>query len=71
MNRTSVRSSDLASVGYDEAQLILEIEFRSGSIYQYFDVPAVVYQRLMTAESLGTYFHAVIRDHYAYRIVRP
>lgn len=44
MNRQTVNSSNLASVGYDEATSTLEIEFLNNSIYQYFDVPHHIYQ---------------------------
>jgi hypothetical protein len=42
MERKAVESSNLASVGYDEHEEILEIEFQHGGVYQYFDVPKKV-----------------------------
>jgi hypothetical protein len=71
MNRTAVSSSNLASVGYDAAQRILEIEFLTGSIYQYFNVPQSVYAGLMAAESHGRYFDANIKKAgYSYKQIR-
>ncbi len=64
MNRQHVSSSDLRSVGYDPAQMILEIEFNSGGIYQYLNVPETAYAALMKATSKGRYFHAYIKEHY-------
>lgn len=61
MERVPVESSHLASVGYDSASSTLEIEFRKGSIYQYFGVPEHVHQDLMTAPSKGTYFDRNIK----------
>lgn len=61
MVRTAVTSSNLASVGYDPRGRVLEIEFLNGSIYQYFNVPADVYQSLMSAGSHGRYFDAYIK----------
>ena len=66
MRRHHVRSSVLASVGYDEDAHTLEIEFHSGSVYRYFDVPSDVYDRLLAAESHGEYFSHHIRDQYPY-----
>jgi hypothetical protein len=66
MYRTSVSSSDLHSVGYDPTTRTLEIEFNSGSVYRYFDVPQNVYDGLMGASSHGTYFHAKIKENYRY-----
>jgi hypothetical protein len=64
MIRTRVQSSDLRSVGYDPTTQTLEIEFRSGGIYQFRGVPESVYRSLMQASSHGTYFHAHIKDRY-------
>jgi hypothetical protein len=70
MFRQSVSSSNLRSVGYDSIQMILEIEFNSGGVYQYFGVPESVYRGLMSASSHGEYFHAYIKDVYRFTRVR-
>lgn len=62
IERTPVRSSALRSVGYDQGQRVLEIEFTNGAVYQYFDVPAEVYGGLMAAESHGRYFNQAVRN---------
>lgn len=67
MNRISVSSSDLSSVGYDQNQQILEIEFNGGGVYQYSNVPEAEYNGLMNASSHGKYFHQHIKDRYSYR----
>jgi hypothetical protein len=64
MNRQSVESSNLASIGYDSENEILEVEFKHGGVYQYFDVPENVYEELMNADSHGIYFSANIRNDY-------
>jgi hypothetical protein len=61
MERAYVQSSDLASVGYDEQSLILEIEFNAGNVYQYFGVPKDIYDGLLSASSKGKYFHQYIK----------
>lgn len=66
MNRTSVSSSNVASVGHDRNTLTLEVEFRSGSVYQYFDVPETVCQELKNADSVGGYLNANIKNSYRY-----
>lgn len=70
MNRMPVNSSNIASVGYDSSSNILEIEFNSGSIYQYFNIPESEYQNLMNASSHGKYFAAKIKNNYKYRQIR-
>jgi len=42
----------------------LEVEFHSGGVYQYFDVPQSIYDALMHASSHGSYFHRHIKDQY-------
>ena len=41
MERQYVSSSNIASIGYDPDNQVLEIEFLSGAVYQYYDVPQV------------------------------
>lgn len=66
MNRQSVSSSNIASIGYDQASQTLEIEFLNGSIYQYFDIPQHVYGGLMSASSHGQYLAQNIKGYYRY-----
>lgn len=67
MKRESVESSNLASVGYDANNNVLEVEFKHGGVYQYTDVPQSVYEELMNAESHGKYFAANIRNDYEFQ----
>ncbi len=64
MDREAVASSSLRSVGYDSGRKILEVEFHSGGVYQYEEVPASVFEELTNAESKGRYFMNEIRDVY-------
>ncbi|MCC6453963.1 MAG: KTSC domain-containing protein [Caldilineaceae bacterium] len=71
MEREQVSSTNLASVGYDPATQILEIEFHSGGVYQYAGVPAALYEGLMAASSHGSYFdHFIKKAGYEYRRIR-
>lgn len=66
MRRRAVESTTVRSVGYQRRGEILEIEFQSGAVYQYVDVPARVYEEFLGAESKGKYFNREIRDGYAF-----
>lgn len=66
MDREPVDSSNVAAIGYDLDSATLEVEFHNGSVYQYFDVPAVVHAEFMQAESPGRFLHAQIRGVYRY-----
>lgn len=68
MNVTTVESATLATVAYDEARELLQLEFRSRAIYQYFGVPAAVHAALLCAPSKGSYFNRVIRGRFPYSL---
>lgn len=69
MDRQPVASSNIASIGYENETETLEVEFLNGSIYEYRNVPLVVYEELMSASSYGSYFNREIRTAYAYEKV--
>lgn len=62
MDRVPVNSTQLTSIGYDQVTSTLEVEFRKGGVYQYFDVSPQTHRQLMTAQSIGTYFNDMIRE---------
>ena len=64
MERTAVRSTDIAIIGYEKDTKNLELAFRTGSVYQYREVPEAIYQNLMSSPSHGIYFRDHIRDKF-------
>ncbi len=62
MQRTRVQSDAIRSVGYDPDTSVLEIEFASGAVYLYFDVPDQLHVGLMTADSHGGFYASFIRN---------
>lgn len=70
MRRAAVESSSIASLGYDPRRLLLEVEFRSGSVYLYRGVPIAVYEEVLCAESAGRAFNELVRDEYPYLRLR-
>ena len=66
MRREHVNSSAISSVGYDERSSVLEVEFQSGAVYDYFDVPPKVYRDLLKAPSKGSFVSRRIRDRYPF-----
>jgi hypothetical protein len=67
MVRADVTSSELRSVGYSEDDRVLEVEFRSGGIYQYFGVAAELHKGLLSAASVGRFFNEWIREKHFYQ----
>ncbi len=45
---------------------MLEIEFVSGSIYQYLEVEQETFADFLEAPSKGTFFNAHIKDEYSF-----
>jgi hypothetical protein len=66
MHRTDVSSSAISSVGYDERSAVLEVEFCSGAVYDYLQVPEKVYRDLLKAPSKGVFVSRRVRDRYEF-----
>ena len=67
MHRTTVESSNVASIGFDREAGILEVAYTSGGLYQYADVKPDEYAALMAAESKGRYLQRhFVREGRAY-----
>ena len=61
MDRTSVDSSLIKSLGYEVSSLTLEVEFHTGSVYQYLEVPSDIYEDLCSSDSVGKSFNALVK----------
>lgn len=64
MIQTSVESSNLAKVGWQDETLV--VQFKRGHMYRYSGVPLQVYNDLVDAESVGGYFSKNIAREYPY-----
>ena len=69
MRVTALESTTLVTVSYDDARELLQLEFCSRAVYQYFRVPAAVHQSLLDASSKGRYFNQAIRGRFPYRLI--
>jgi hypothetical protein len=66
MQREPVNSSNVVEVGYDPDSSTMEVLFRNGSLYQYFDIPQHEYDALRNAGSFGAYMNQNIKGRYRY-----
>ena len=64
MERRSISSSMIRSIGYDESISTLEIEFNSGAIWNYYDFSLTSWYEFDGAESHGKFFHSFIKNNY-------
>ena len=59
-----VASTMAKSLGYNEAQKLLQIEFQSGAVYQYQDVDEETWDAFQSAKSPGKFFNQEIKGRY-------
>ena len=62
MNLKPVVSSNIAGIGYDKEESRLCVQFQGGKCYEYADVPLETFVDLITAESTGKSFNALIKN---------
>ena len=70
MVNNMVLSREIEWIGYEHKRSMLQVEFIAGPIYQYENVPEVVYQEFLTAPSYGRFFESNIKNKYQTRKVR-
>ena len=67
MEMVKVKSSNIDKVGYQDNNLYIEFKGKPGkenTIYCFYDVPVKIYEELMAAISLGSYFSQYIKNEY-------
>lgn len=70
MDRKRVNSSAIRSIGYDERNRVLEVEFNDGRINQYSGVSAELHRRLVSAPSIVSYFRDNIEESFTAKRVK-
>ena len=68
MERVKVESSQVSSIGYQDG--ILEVEFNTGSIYEYRNVPQEHFKNLLNCDSVGKLFGSLIKNVYEFRKIQ-
>ena len=64
MQHHAVKSSRIASIGYDERASTLEIRFHDKSTWQYRGVPPRVFSLFLTVVSKGRFYDGVVKGKY-------
>ena len=70
MDRKKVSSSSIRSIGYDERNRVLEVEFNDGRVNQYSGVSAEVHRRLVGAPSIVSYFRDNVEESFTAKRLR-
>lgn len=64
MNHHPVKSSRIASVGYDETSSTLEIRFHRAGTLQYLGVPSRIFRDFLVVVSKGRFYDGVIKGKF-------
>jgi hypothetical protein len=67
MQRTGIAVNGIAQVGYEDGSEILEIEFTSGKVFQFFNVPPKMFDQLMDSQFKEFYYQNNIHDRFPYK----
>lgn len=67
MESYRINSTVIKTIQYDEENKILELEFWSGGVYQYKDLPKYMLEWLINAPSVWKFFEDNIRNYYYYK----
>jgi len=70
MINIDIQSSNLSSASYDTESSILNVTFKTGSIYEYEKVPWDVFTKLRMSESQGKFFNNNIAKVYSYKKIK-
>ncbi|GAA0640106.1 KTSC domain-containing protein [Brevundimonas lenta] len=62
-------SSVIRGFSYDEPKRRLRITFVSGDVYDYLDVPPMIFDGLRVAQSKGGFFASHIRERFTFERV--
>jgi hypothetical protein len=62
----SPESSNVVRFGYDEAGRVLQVEFKNGSVYGYYDVPEQLFNDMRNAVSKGQFLAQQVKGTYRY-----
>lgn len=61
-------SSAITRATYDSDSAVLDIWYKDGDRYSYFDVPIGVYEALVAADSAGEFVNREIKPSYRFEI---
>ena len=66
MKRQPIQSKSVRSAGHDPEENVLEVEFASGGVYRYLNVPPEVYDWFLKAGSKGAFINRIVKEQHAF-----
>ncbi|MEJ6023014.1 KTSC domain-containing protein [Ramlibacter sp. PS4R-6] len=64
LRRQAVQSEAVHSIGYDEDNWLLQVEFVGGKVFNYLRVPPEEYAKLRRAESVDRFLKREVERYY-------
>jgi hypothetical protein len=68
MEMVPIDSDGVRAIGYDPATQTMHVEFETGALFEYYEVPPDVYQTFMASSAKGSFVSQVLEP--GYRSVR-
>lgn len=62
-----VQSTNIKGIGFAESKLILQVQFNNGTVYQFYEVPEIIYNQFNAAQSKGRFFQMHVKDLYKFK----
>lgn len=59
-------SSTILRFGYEEQDRVLKVEFKNGTVYDYYDVPEHVFSGMKNSASKGQFLAQQVKGTYRY-----
>jgi hypothetical protein len=60
------QSSNVDRFGYDGSMLVLRVQFKNSSVYDYYEVPQGVFDAMKNAPSVGQFLAQQVKGIYRY-----
>ncbi|MEQ1880509.1 MAG: KTSC domain-containing protein [Burkholderiales bacterium] len=70
MDRKTLNSGSIRSVGFDERNRTLEVEFSDERVVQYTGVSAEIHRRLVSAPSIVSYFRDNVEESFTAKRIK-
>lgn len=62
-------SSQVKAYGYDPATSTLAVEFKSGGVYHYHEVPAELFTEMQESKSVGSFLHGKVKGGFKFTLI--
>jgi KTSC domain len=63
-----VTSSTVQSIAYDPTEKVMEVQFKSGALYEYLNIEPEMFDYVQSSPSKGKALHEVVKTHKGIRI---